>query len=149
MFVRGVTMEDADSLYTLVCKYRRKELPQDIFKGILKSALAQTRRRLVLALEEDVPVGFADMEVKLTLCDCALIAVINDFFVAEECRGKSIGTGMLISLTDQAKKVGCSHIQASCPRVSLKSQNFLERNGFIKSQHLFTRALLQPHAAAQ
>ena len=137
MLVRTVTQDDADAVYKLICSYRQEALARDIFDGILKNNLQDPHRRLALALVEGEPVGFADMEVKLTLSRCALVAVINDLSVLESHRSQGIGTGLLISLTRQMATLGCDSVEVACPRVDVKSQAFLERNGFVRAQHLF------------
>ena len=141
MFVRSAREEDLPGLYALCCEQAARSLPQDIFEAVFRAAAKDTHRRLVVALEGEEIVGYADMQLELLLSRCALAAVFKEFYVQESMRGRGIGTGMLISLSGQAKSIGCGELEASCQRVNLKSQEFLERHGFVHSQHKFTRTV--------
>lgn len=141
MLVRTATAEDADILYELLCLYRHKELPRDIFDGILKANRNDAHKRLALAVVDGKAVGFADVDVKLTISTCSLIATINDLFILEDYRRKKYGSGLLMSITSQMKTLGCSYVEICCNRVDIKAQSFLENSGYVKSRHLFVRTI--------
>ncbi|MEG0803323.1 MAG: GNAT family N-acetyltransferase [Pygmaiobacter sp.] len=141
MYVRGATEEDLPQLYALCCVAAGHPLPQDVFEGVFHAAQSNQRRRLLVALEYDLIIGYADMQIELLLGSCTLVATIHEFYVCEDTRGRGIGSGMLIALSNQAKSIGCSEVEAFCSRVNLKSQDFLERHGFVRSQHQFVRTL--------
>ena len=103
--------------------------------------MEQTGRRIVLAFEGPEAVGFADTEVRFPFSECAPVGVIHEFYVREDARGRNVGSAMLVSLTTQFKAAGCVSVQASCARVNLKSQEFLEKRGFVKTRHAFSRPL--------
>ena len=71
------------------------------------------------------------------------VGTVHDLYVTPDLRGRNVGTGMLIFLTSFAKQLGCSVLQTSISRVNLRSESFLERNGFHKSRNLFLRELLK------
>lgn len=141
MYVRSATLQDLPQLYALCCSAASKKLPQEIFEGIFKAMQEDSARHLFVALEDDEIVGWADIGVRLLLSGCRLDAVLNDFYVKEESRGYGVGTGLLIALTAQAKKIGCQVVLADTGRVNLKSQEFLERHGFVRTQHRFEKEL--------
>lgn len=141
MYVRSAKTEDLPQLYELCCNFAGRKLPQDVFEGIFRAAGEDPQRRLVVAVENEQIVGYADMQVRLLLSGCTLAAVLNEFFVKEETRGMGVGSGMLISLSSQAKSVGCTELLADCSRVNLKSQEFLERHGFVRSRHRFEKTI--------
>ncbi len=95
----------------------------------------------MLAFEGPEAVGFADTEVRFPFSECAPVGVIHEFYVREDARGRNVGSAMLVSLTTQFKAAGCVSVQASCARVNLKSQEFLEKRGFVKTRHAFSRPL--------
>ena len=113
----------------------------EAFAQALAQALEQTGRRIVLAFEGPEAVGFADTEVRFPFSECAPVGVIHEFYVREDARGRNVGSAMLVSLTTQFKAAGCVSVQASCARVNLKSQEFLEKRGFVKTRHAFSRLL--------
>ena len=82
-----------------------------------------------------------DTEVRFPFSECASVGVIHEFYVREDARGHNVGSAMLVSLTTQFKAAGCVSVQASCARVNLKSQEFLEKRGFVKTRHAFSRSL--------
>ena len=127
--------------YTLMCTAAGRELPREAFAQALAQALEQTGRRIVLAFEGPEAVGFADTEVRFPFSECAPVGVIHEFYVREDARGRNVGSAMLVSLTTQFKAAGCVSVQASCARVNLKSQEFLEKRGFVKTRHAFSRPL--------
>ena len=141
MFVRSAKEEDLDGLYDLCCEQAARVLPRDVFEAVFRAAAKDAHRRLVVATEDEQIVGYADMQLSLLLSHCALAAVFNEFYVREALRGHGIGTGMLLSLSRQAQSIGCGELQAFCQRVNLKSQSFLERHGFVRSQHNFTKSI--------
>lgn len=141
MIVRNVTLEEGDKLYQLVCEYRHETVDKEAFLAHLKTALDQPGRRVVLAYNGPEAVGFADVEVRMSLCQCANVGYINDFYVRENCRCRNVGGGMLLSVTTHLKTTGCAAVYAFCPRVNIKSQEFLEKRGFAKNQYGFWRSL--------
>ena len=141
MFVRGAKQEDAQALYTLCCEQAAHALPREIFEAVFFGLLRDSRRRLSVALEDGHIVGYADLQLNLTLARCEMIAVLLDFYVSEPMRGRGIGTGLMISLARQAQSIGCTGSEAGCQRVNVRGQEFLERHGFVRSQHLFSRCL--------
>ena len=141
MIVRNVTMAEADKLYELMCAYRAEPLDRAAFTAHLQQALEQPGRRVVLAYNGAEAVGFADVEVHLSLSQCANVGYIHDFYVKDVWRCRNVGGGMLLSVTTHLKTVGCVGVYAFCPRVNVKSQEFLEKRGFSKNQHGFWRSL--------
>ena len=141
MIVRNVTLSEGEKLYELVCAYRQEPVDKEVFLAHLQTALDQPGRRVVLAYNGAEAVGFADVEVRMSLCQCANVGYINDFYLKDAFRGRNIGGGMLLSVTTHLKTIGCSSVYAYCPRVNIKSQEFLEKRGFSKSQYGFWRSL--------
>ena len=141
MFVRGAKPEDLEQLYALCCEQAAHPLARDVFDAVFAGALRDSRRRLSVALEEGHIVGFADLQLKLTLSRCEMTAVLLDFYVSEPIRGKGIGTGLMIAMARQAHAIGCANLEAGCLRVNVRGQEFLERHGFVRTQHLFSRPL--------
>lgn len=141
MNVRSATTQDLPQLYELCCSAAGRQLPKEVFEGIFRAMTEDTQRGVFVAVEEDVIVGWADLQVRLLLSGCRLEAVLNDFYVREDRRGLGIGTGMLIALLRQAKSFGCTALLADTTRVNLKSQEFLERHGFVRTLHRFEKEL--------
>ena len=134
MILRSLSAPDAEKFYTLMCTAAGRELPREAFAQALAQALEQTGRRIVLAFEGPEAVGFADTEVRFPFSECAPVGVIHEFYVREDARGRNVGSAMLVSLTTQFKAAGCVS-------VNLKSQEFLEKRGFVKTRHAFSRPL--------
>ena len=61
MFVRTAKEGDLDALYALCCEQAAHALPQEIFSAIFSAALHDSRRRLVVAVEDAQIVGYADL----------------------------------------------------------------------------------------
>ena len=141
MIVRNVTMAEADKLYELVCAYRKSPVAKENFLERLQEALEQSGRRVVMAYNGAEPVGFADIEVRSSLCECANVGYINAFYVKDDWRERNIGGGMVLSVTTHLKTIGCSSVYAFCPRVNIRSQEFLEKRGFSKNEYGFWRSL--------
>ncbi len=149
MFVRGAKPEDLDALYALCSEQVAHPLPREIFEAVFLGALRDSRRRLSVALEEGRVVGYADLQLQLALTRCEMTAVFLDFYVSEPMRGRGIGTGLMISLARQAQALGCASLEAGCPRVNIRGQEFLERHGFVRTQHHFSRSLPAPRQSEQ
>lgn len=143
MLVRAVTIEQAEQLYPLVCGCARKELVREVFEQYLARALEQPERRILLAFDGGIPVGYVDAEVRESLTDCARVGVVHTLYVREECRGRGVGTGLMLHLSTQMKKLGCLLMSAASSRVNVRSQEFLEQRGFSRTQYGFTRDLTQ------
>ena len=141
MYVRTAGQTDLPGLYELCCASAGRKLQQDVFAQIFKAVCADSQRRLVVAVENEQIVGYADLQIQVLLSDCAPAAVLSEFYVAQPYRGTGVGTGMLIALTGQARAVGCTRLLANCSRVNLKSQAFLDRHGFVRVQHRYEKAL--------
>lgn len=141
MYVRAITEEDLPALYDLCAAASGTAMPQQLFAGVLRAVLSDKRRRVVIAFEGERAVGYGDLQVELLLSSCTFAGLLQELYVEEAVRGKNIGTGMLIALSGQAKTLGCTEIRANTSRVNLKAQSFLERHGFVKTQHLFSKSL--------
>lgn len=141
MYVRAATEEDLPALYALCAAAAGGAMPQPLFTGVLRAVLSDKRRRVMIAFEGERAVGYGDLQAELLLSSCTFAGFLQELYVEEPMRGKNIGTGMLIALSGQAKALGCTELRASSSRVNLKTQNFLERHGFVKTQHLFSKPL--------
>lgn len=141
MYVRAATQEDLPALSTLCAAATGKTMPQPLFAEVLRAVLSDKRRRVVIAFEGDRAVGYGDLQAELMLSGCTFAGFLQELYVEEPMRGKNIGTGMLIALSGQAKALGCTELRAVSSRVNLKTQSFLERHGFVKTQHLFSKSL--------
>lgn len=141
MNVRSADEQDLPQLYELCCSAAGRKLPRDVFEGIFRASAGDAGRRLFVAVEGDTVVGWADIQVRLLLSSCRLDAVLNEFYIKEDHRGFGAGTGLLIAMMNQAKKIGCRAVLADSTRVNLKSQEFLERHGFVRTQHRFEKEI--------
>lgn len=141
MLVRTARAEDLDPLYALCCEQAARPLPRELFEAVFTAALHDSRRRVMVAVEEGKIIGFGDLTLELSLSRCEMTAVLLDLYVAAEQRGKHTGTGLLIALFKQAKTLGCGTLAASCQRVNVRGREFLERQGFVLSRYGFTRPL--------
>ncbi len=143
MQLRKATLEDVDAVYALVCEMRKNPPPRPSFEALYKSAIIAPHRCIVYATDGAVPIGFAEFEMQTTLATCAAVGIVHELYVTPDFRGRNVGTGMLIFLTSFAKQLGCSLLQTSISRVNLRSESFLERNGFFKKRNVFLRELLK------
>lgn len=139
MLVRTAQPQDAEGLYALCCEQAARTLPRDIFEKVYAGICKDGQRRLVVAVEEDELLGYADLQLKLHLSRCELVAVFQELYVKESVRGHGVGNGLMLALSAQMKALGCFSMEASCQRVNVKAQEFLEHNGFVRSRHGFTR----------
>lgn len=141
MIVRTVTRADADKLYSLLREFQSGFPPRAVFDPYFEDALAQPHRRIAIAYDNEEPVAFADAQVRLALDVCAPVGVIHTFFVREAYRRKGIGTGLLMNVNTWFQREGCAAATATCARVNVNSQNFLERRGYNKARYGFLKKL--------
>lgn len=139
--VRPAQEKDLPGLFELCAEAAGEKLPQEVFGAIFHAALADTGRRLMVAVKDGRPVGYGDLQRCLPLCVCAPVAVLSEFYVEPASRSQGVGTAMLIALLAQAKAMGCTRLSADCSRVNLKSQAFLDRHGFVRTLHHYTRSI--------
>ena len=141
MLVRDARAEDRDALYALCCEQAARPLPRALFDAVFAAALQDSRRRVMVAVEEGRMIGYGDLALELSLSRGEMTAVLLDLYVTAECRGKRTGTGLLIALFKQAKTLGCGTLAAACQRVNVRGREFLERQGFVLSRYGFSRPL--------
>ena len=139
MLVRTARPEDLEGVYSLCCEQAARSLPREIFEKVYHGISKDGQRRLVVALEEDELLGYADLRLELDLSRCELVGVFQELYVRESARGRGVGSGLMLALSGQVKALGCTSMAASCQRVNVKAQEFLEHNGFVRSRHGFTR----------
>ena len=139
MILRSLSAPDAEKFYTLMCTAAGRELPKrrrsrrrwpKRWSRLGGASCWPLRDRRRWALPTPKCVSFSE---------CAPVGVIHEFYVREDARGRNVGSAMLVSLTTQFKAAGCVSVQASCARVNLKSQEFLEKRGFVKHATPFSR----------
>ncbi|MCI0714118.1 MAG: GNAT family N-acetyltransferase [Chloroflexi bacterium] len=133
MKIRHVTHEDV----TTLSNWWEERSPQDV-RDLVKRALrlkAHERGGGYVALNDQVPCGFAMLTYWVN------VAEISDLFVIPGHRGQGIGTDILKTLLEKARKAGYTDIEIGVLASNTRARRLYERVGFVPVrtiQHKFS-----------
>ena len=69
------------------------------------------------------------------------VCVITSVYVAPAFRRRGAGSGLLLAAFAAARAVGAQELQVAVSRVDSGAQDFLEKNGFVRTAHCYGKAV--------
>ena len=93
-----------------------------------------------IAYDDNQPIGVMNFFFKVTTFTGRKILYIEDLFVREASRGKSVGRLFIEKAKSIAKELDCEEIELKCAEWNENSAAFYEKNNFTndKSWKIFT-----------
>lgn len=134
MEIRQVTSADIDAAARLHCQFRdslQKQAPaEDEFRSSIARVLTSGHSRMFIAVLEGEAVGYTAMTIVATAWSATNVAVLDDLFVAESCRGRRIGRSLVEAAIREASALGCTAMSLDTNERNESSQAIYRGLGF-------------------
>ena len=102
-----------------------------------KHLLSDTGSHFLVAAREGTPVGFINFTVRQTILHESPSALIDELVVAEEHRGKGVGSQLVQAAIEKCRNLGCCEVEVSTEKTNLKARKFYKQCGFEEIGTLF------------
>ena len=106
----------------------REARPEPVEES-LKASLVDEATRVVVGTIDEVPIGYATVNVEV-LNDGSRLGVVSDIFVEEEARAVGVGEAMMGDLVAWCRQQGCAGMDAMALPGHRLTKNFFEESGF-------------------
>lgn len=140
--IRNAEINDFDEIFLLLKqlwpdrKLNKRSL-QNVFEHLIKS----DHEELFCAEIEGKMVGFCTLAIRNSLWQEGYMCHICELVVDEAFRGKSIGTDLIKTASEVAKKRGCKKIELDSAFNRKRAHNFYNKIGFENRAYLFSKNL--------
>jgi GNAT superfamily N-acetyltransferase len=88
------------------------------------------RGALLLAIDDDEPVGLAALAHTWTLEHGGLVAWLDELYVVPHRRGEGLGRALLTAACDLAKRAGCAAIELEVDAPHRRAESLYRRAGY-------------------
>jgi GNAT superfamily N-acetyltransferase len=120
--VRNATLSDETEFFDVLRKLLSPQTTDSsrvhtpITSGIFREIIAdENKGTLIVAEEGGKLVGLITLSYPIAIRCAGKYTCIEEFIVSETVRGRGVGTQLLESALDEAKKQGCYEIQVNAP----------------------------------
>ena len=120
--VRKATLSDETEFFDVLRKLLSPQTTDSsrvhtpITSGIFREIIADENKGTLIVAEEDGKlVGLITLSYPIAIRCVGKYTCIEEFIVSETVRGRGVGTQLLESALDEAKKQGCYEIQVNAP----------------------------------
>jgi GNAT superfamily N-acetyltransferase len=120
--VRKATLSDETEFFDVLRKLLSPQTTDSsrvhtpITSGIFREIIAdENKGTLIVAEEGGKLVGLITLSYPIAIRCAGKYTCIEEFIVSETVRGRGVGTQLLESALDEAKKQGCYEIQVNAP----------------------------------
>jgi ribosomal protein S18 acetylase RimI-like enzyme len=134
MDVIRATVADVDAAAPLFASYREfYGRPYDVeaSAAFLTARLEREESIVLLALDGDRTVGFAQIYPAFSSTALAPIWILNDLFVDAEARGGGVVDRLLEATAELAGEAGCEAIELATQHTNHRAQAVYDRHGYV------------------
>jgi GNAT superfamily N-acetyltransferase len=141
--IRPATSRDFAAVSTLLAELGRPVVhPGDPdHEAAFASYLARLDTAALVAEDEDVVVGFIDVEFRQRLNVAAPQAWIPDLIVTEAARSVGVGASLLAAAEDLARERGCFGMELESASWRTRAHAFYRREGWSETALAFSKSL--------
>ena len=116
---------------------KSQELDQQQLIANCLSIILHPQSYILLAKLEGETVGMIDFSTRRTALHSGPSALIDEFIVMEEHRGKGVGSSLMTAVIDKCRQIGCSEIEVSTETSNEEARAFYVARGFSGDAILF------------
>lgn len=131
--VRQATFSDLALVAPLFDAYRqfyRQPPNPSIARVFIGVRLKQGDSHILLAMDGDTALGFAQMYPTFSSISARPIMILNDLYVTEQARHRGIAKALLSAAKEMAQKMQAKRITLATSRDNAAAQNLYESLGF-------------------
>lgn len=137
--IKKATSSDISQILPLFDDYRkfyRKEISAEA-KSFLMERISQNESVLLMALDGNKVIGFAQIYFSFSSIQLCKTAILNDLFVIPEYRRKKVATMLIDSTIENAAKLNCKSVGLSTQISNTIAQDLYKKKGFKKDNDFF------------
>lgn len=143
--IQKATEKELLLLAELACRLWPGHSPADM-QAEYAQLLAQSDAAFFLAYAEDLPVGFAQCQLRYDYVEGtehSPVGYLEGIYVAENCRGQGLARALLGACEDWARSKGCTEFASDCELNNMQSLRFHKQVGFEEANRIicFTKKL--------
>jgi len=116
---------------------KQQDLDQQVLIANCLSIIIHPQSYILLAKLEGETVGMIDFSTRRTALHPGPSALIDEFILMEEHRGKGIGSSLLREAIDKCRQIGCCEIEVSAETSNEEARAFYLASGFSGDAILF------------
>ncbi len=138
MRIIQASLEHLDQLTPMFIRYREfyNAMPQqDESKDFLTQRLNKQEAIILLAIENDAPLGFCLVYPSFSSVLLRPIWIINDMYVTEESRRKQVAKKLLKDIEQRARAHDVVRLRVSIHASNEIAQRLYEASDFLEDQH--------------
>ncbi|MEY4541869.1 MAG: hypothetical protein RLZZ306_3626, partial [Bacteroidota bacterium] len=102
LYIRNAEPKDLDIIFDFICELENEVFDYQIFKGIFEENLQNPNYVYYMAETENQVVGFISFHTQKLLHHCGIVGEIQEFYVAQNFRGKHIGKKLIDEIKEYA-----------------------------------------------
>ena len=136
--IRNAELEDLDTIFNFICELEDEVFDYQIFTSIFEENLQNTNYVYYVAEIENQVVGFISFHTQKLLHHCGIVGEIQEFYVAQNFRGKHIGKYLIDTIKEYAKTYQLKSIEVTTNQLRIENVNIYNRLGFKLSHNKFT-----------
>ena len=136
--IRNATAADADSVYDFVCLLEDTMFDRELFRRYYLQNISTPGYYYILAVENNVPVGYLSCHGQLLLHHLGYVYEIQELYVDERCRGKGVGRMLIDHLKELIAGQDYDMLEVACGFKRPESHVFYEQVGFSRTHYKFT-----------
>jgi GNAT superfamily N-acetyltransferase len=128
--------EHGAALLELMTEYARHltgkqhPLPENVSQNLVKEVEQRPNINILLAYEDEVPVGFAVTIDSFSTFACKPVMNIHDIFVVRKHRGQGVAMALLEKIESLARDAGCCKLTLEVLENNRPALNLYHRFGF-------------------
>lgn len=133
--IRPASEQDLSTVAWLFDQYRqfyKQASDPDGAVQFLQERLTRKESVLLLALEDGEMIGFTQLYPIFSSVSMKKAWLLNDLFVAQNQRGKGVGTKLLDAAKDMARKSGAAWLMLQTGADNTTAQSVYEKNGWVR-----------------
>lgn len=141
ILIRKATKKDVQTLYRFINELENEVFDQDRFIDIYFENLRSKSIIYLVAVNNDIVVGFISIYLQYLLHHNDKIAEIQELFVENDQRNLRIGQQLFIKAKEIALQNNCSQIEVTTNQKRIRSQNFYLKQGMTNTHYKLTLKL--------
>lgn len=138
MKIRKANFQDHDQIYAFMCELEACTLDFVVFQDLFRLNLQNQHVSYFVAEEDENLVGFISLHKQYLLHHCGLVGEIQEFFVAQNSRGKGVGKLLMTAVKKDAMESEIHEIEVTTNKKRIENVAVYQGLGFELSHNKFT-----------
>lgn len=138
---RRATIDDLDSVYSLICDLESQELDRVAFDTIYRFNINSSEAIYIVADIDGRVVGFLSIHIQHILHHSKPTCELQELNVFDEYRSMGVGTALMQEAEKIATKLGLEEIELTTKVFRKRAQGFYTRLGYVNTHLKFVKKI--------